>query len=296
MSEGERNKERPKLNSGLTDSPFSKETIFEDNESGVNETGDDTVEDQPKSSIVAVLSDGNPFAFTLPRLRLVSQPLPRQRWGDKQILPHVNWGDIFFDLFFVAAAYNLATIIKYKPTAMGLVYFLGCFGPICQLWEDKTIYESRFAVVEDSTFHRVFEVVHLLFVATAVLHIRTYDKLSNPYDDDDMFAFCVGVTLGNLMTMLRYVELLCWPSTIPSAKSQAKLTFLTRIPPFCCFLAASIIAGIKFYSGNGHIDSRFLAASADSSGNISHIPIILCLVGYFLHFFCTYALDRKSVV
>lgn len=34
-------------------------------------------------------------------------PVQRQRWGEEQSLPHVNWGDLFFDLFYVGAAYNL---------------------------------------------------------------------------------------------------------------------------------------------------------------------------------------------
>jgi hypothetical protein len=32
-----------------------------------------------------------------------SHPQQRQRWGDAQLHPHTNWGDIFFDLFYVAA-------------------------------------------------------------------------------------------------------------------------------------------------------------------------------------------------
>jgi len=34
-------------------------------------------------------------------------PIQRQRWCENQSLPHVNWGDIFFDLFYVGAAFNL---------------------------------------------------------------------------------------------------------------------------------------------------------------------------------------------
>lgn len=34
-------------------------------------------------------------------------PIQRQRWCEDQSLPHVNWGDIFFDLFYVGAAFNL---------------------------------------------------------------------------------------------------------------------------------------------------------------------------------------------
>ena len=35
-------------------------------------------------------------------------PRQRQHWGQKQMLPRVNWGDLFFDLFYVAAAYNVS--------------------------------------------------------------------------------------------------------------------------------------------------------------------------------------------
>ena len=36
-----------------------------------------------------------------------SPPVQRQRYGDDKVLPHVGWGDLFFDLFYVGAAYNL---------------------------------------------------------------------------------------------------------------------------------------------------------------------------------------------
>ena len=34
---------------------------------------------------------------------LFTHPHQRQRWGDSQLHPHKNWGDVFFDLFYVAA-------------------------------------------------------------------------------------------------------------------------------------------------------------------------------------------------
>jgi hypothetical protein len=41
--------------------------------------------------------------------QLYRPPKQRQRWGQQQVLPRVNWGDLFFDLFYVAAAYNVST-------------------------------------------------------------------------------------------------------------------------------------------------------------------------------------------
>ena len=40
------------------------------------------------------------------RMILYDPPRQRQRWGDDEVLPHVNWAGLFFDLFYVAAAYN----------------------------------------------------------------------------------------------------------------------------------------------------------------------------------------------
>ena len=33
---------------------------------------------------------------------MYTRPHQRQKWGEAQILPHTNFGDTFFDLFYVA--------------------------------------------------------------------------------------------------------------------------------------------------------------------------------------------------
>ena len=37
-----------------------------------------------------------------PPMPLYARPKQRQHWGDIQEAPHKEWGDIFFDLFYVA--------------------------------------------------------------------------------------------------------------------------------------------------------------------------------------------------
>lgn len=49
---------------------------------------------------------------------LYMPPRQRQRWGEKQHAVHNNWGDIFFDLFFVALACKF-------------ISFSVCFMPFC---------------------------------------------------------------------------------------------------------------------------------------------------------------------
>ena len=34
-------------------------------------------------------------------------PVQRHRWDEQQDLPHINWHNLFFDLFYVGAAFNL---------------------------------------------------------------------------------------------------------------------------------------------------------------------------------------------
>jgi hypothetical protein len=54
-------------------------------------------------TVVTEENEGNEILGTL----WYDPPIQRQRWDEEQILPHVNWGDLFFDLFYVGAAINL---------------------------------------------------------------------------------------------------------------------------------------------------------------------------------------------
>lgn len=60
------------------------------------------------SSIVLAGDDPNELSYRPSALQLYAPPRQRQQWGQRQILPRVNWGDLFFDLFYVAAAYNVS--------------------------------------------------------------------------------------------------------------------------------------------------------------------------------------------
>jgi hypothetical protein len=49
------------------------------------------------------------------------RPVQHQQWDDNQVLPHINWGDLFFDLFYVAAAYNLGGMIISQALRMDML-------------------------------------------------------------------------------------------------------------------------------------------------------------------------------
>ncbi len=164
-----------------------------------------TVADQHK-----ILKGLNFWGFSL-----ILPPLQRQKWGEDYCRPHVNWGDLFFDLFYVGAAYNLGTIIKYdiKDPGLALLYFFGIFGTILNcFWSKKMLFDARFSLPEDLC-HRAVEVLHLCLLAMATQHIRPIKYMGNCGDRPEMFLFClanVGAQSPNPETPL-YDDIFCSP-------------------------------------------------------------------------------------
>jgi hypothetical protein len=69
---------------------------------------------QLRASRHGIILDGTPFdvSFHPGRLKFYGRPRQRQNWSDTQVLPRVNWGDLFFDLYYVAAAYNVSSLFQ----------------------------------------------------------------------------------------------------------------------------------------------------------------------------------------
>eukprot|EP00568_Trieres_chinensis_P012950 CAMPEP_0183297968 /NCGR_PEP_ID=MMETSP0160_2-20130417/5108_1 /TAXON_ID=2839 ORGANISM="Odontella Sinensis, Strain Grunow 1884" /NCGR_SAMPLE_ID=MMETSP0160_2 /ASSEMBLY_ACC=CAM_ASM_000250 /LENGTH=530 /DNA_ID=CAMNT_0025459881 /DNA_START=177 /DNA_END=1769 /DNA_ORIENTATION=- len=207
------------------------------------------------------------------------RPQQRQKWDEPQEHPHVNWGDLFFDLFYVAAAYNLGTLLKEsKYAGESILYFVGTFGPVYLFWFEKMNYDARFSVAEDS-FHSAFEVFQLAFLATAVLHIRPAELLSNPYENAEMFAFSLAMFLGAVGTTIRYIEVALFVVGEPAAKATAKKELQEVMIPLACFLAATIVSGSAYMNNE----------KDDVEEKITHLPIILCLTGWLAYMLCFYA-------
>lgn len=159
----------------------------------------------------------------------------------------MNYGDLFFDLFFVAAAYNTGNLLVESPSKRGLLYFLATFGAIMGLWLDKCFYDSRFVVVTDDVVHRVFEMIALLVVATAVLHIRPVDIMSNGGDHVETFVFCLAILMGNALTGCRYIEVYLFGIGQPVIKEEAKRFFKMNTIYIVMVVVATILAGIEYY-------------------------------------------------
>ena len=136
---------------------------------------------------------------------IYSRPKQRQRWGEQHILPHVNWGDLFFDLFYVAAAYNLDGIMEHDPSLRGLLYYVCCYLPIYFIWVEKLAYDAKFAP-DDNLFHRGWDIVHLGILGTIVQHVQTVQIMSQTSKYPTTMVFAGGLCVESWSQLLRYKD------------------------------------------------------------------------------------------
>ena len=223
------------------------------------------------------------------KIRVFSPPRQRQTWGSDQVLPHVNWGDLFFDLFYVAAFYNLGNILVGDPSPIGIFYFLSCFFSIYSVWFQKMRYDSQFTIGDD-LFHKFFEAIFLVVLAANISFIHTVPRLSNPSKYPDMFGFSLSLTVVNVLNCARYLECYWYGRGQRKNIKNVTMTYIQfQIVPLACYLASTIIAGTAYF-GNTNDDNhrRHLAETYDETTtnnkecykNIKmHIPMILVMAG-----------------
>ena len=89
------------------------------------------------------------------KIRLFSPPRQRQKWGSDQILPHVNWGDLFFR---PVLRCRILQPGKYPgerlyPSPLGVLYFLGRFFPVLYFWFSKMMYDMLLASSHMATIY-----------------------------------------------------------------------------------------------------------------------------------------------
>ena len=124
-------------------------------------------------------------------------------------------------------------------------------------------YDSRYYTLDD-TFHRGWELCILVALATAVLHIRPVNILSNPSDNVDMMVFCISVGIAHLLSIGRAVEVYYNVIGEKAAKSGAIRELIWFATPICFYSASAILAGLKFY--NGGSSDEYYGSDSSSYG------------------------------
>lgn len=224
---------------------------------------------------------------------LTDPPMQRQKWGDREMLPHVNWGDLFFDLFYVAAAYNLANVIKYDPNWMGLFYMLAMFFPVfANFWQLKMFYDSKFQIPND-IIHRGLEIISICALATSVMNIQPKSYMSHGSDEPELFLFCLGNVISLTVHTILLGEIKFFrvhnkdgpvPRDGPARLAAGGDLRKHILPNFSFSLAAFIWAAYLYY---GHDiasymqpHNRQLGVSSSDYGPVHNAPVILLILGW----------------
>jgi hypothetical protein len=271
----------------------SWQTFLEHQYQHQHEPHDDDDPDQPDGYDLD--EHGHDHNASIP---LYCVPVQRQRWGDDQILPHINWGDLFFDLFYVAAAYNLGVLLISSMNAddwkRGLVYFIGIFGPLYNTWENDMNYSGRYTVVDHA--HRIFEVIRYLLVGAAVLNVKTLTFMADS-SSFETFSLMTSLFLESAMQLGFNLEVAYFADGDRTAIYRHTVLKIRNhvLPSVLVYGAAASIAGFLFFDASS-TDRRSLALSSDGATiasmlgdgwRLSDAPYLLSLTGYVLQLFGT---------
>ena len=112
-------------------------------------------------------------------------------------------------------------------------------------------YDSRYYTLDD-TFHRGYELCILIALATAILHIRPVNILSNSRENIDMFIFSLSVGIANVLCIGRAVEVYFNVIGEKAAKSASIREIIWFSPPIIFYTTAAILSGLKYYSSDHH--------------------------------------------
>ncbi|KAL7544786.1 hypothetical protein ACHAWF_008149 [Thalassiosira exigua] len=213
--------------------------------------------------------DGHGASHTDNLLPWYSPPVQRQLWGAEHVLPHVNWGDLFFDLFYVAAAYNMGVQLMGDVSGdhgwlRGIIYFVGAFGTLWRMWEQSMHHEARYTSVDYA--HRFFEVVRYLFVATAVLHVKPMELQMDPKSAETLLfsgaALCEG-----FMQLLLCIELYCKGLGDREAIKNHTRGKIWRFVPTLAFYLAALVVAVLLYVRPEEKEGGLDAGEYDAHGS-----------------------------
>ncbi|CAJ1964795.1 unnamed protein product [Cylindrotheca closterium] len=134
-------------------------------------------------------------------------PMQRVFYGKPQVLPHVNWGDLFFDLFFVAAAYNLGSLLisslNDTDWLRGTVYFVGIFGALFQTWYSDLAFSSRYTVLDQ--VHHLIWGLKFFSVAGAMVFITPISLMADAHSFETI-GFIAAILFEALISMGLTIE------------------------------------------------------------------------------------------
>jgi hypothetical protein len=127
------------------------------------------------------------------------------KWGEEQHHPQTQWADLFFDLVFVGACFNLGVLLKYNVSAEGCTAFLLMYLTLSGTWKDCTEYSGRIGAGQDAA-HSLLQLLQILSVALAAIHVRSFEQLFRARDSYLAFGLSLAMAAFSATKLLLYGE------------------------------------------------------------------------------------------
>mmetsp|Transcript_9508 Transcript_9508/g.19762 ORF Transcript_9508/g.19762 Transcript_9508/m.19762 type:complete len:306 (-) Transcript_9508:24-941(-) len=219
-----------------------------------------------------------------------SPPRQRQRWDDLQELPHTNWVDLFWDLFYVSGAFNLAAALKDSLNGWGVLYFCACYLSIYSLWYEKLAFDARF-IWADNLTHRFIEFLQIMILGTVIANIKSVPIMSDTRNEPTTFLFCLGMSLQQVTFYVQSYDIHeNIHHDLPESKQQARHDMMVRAAPCFLFLVATTWAASDYCNLSGPIGVYSFPSETDQSQESyeNHGPIILVFAAFFASFLSTF--------
>lgn len=160
-----------------------------------------------------------------------------------------------------------SNILVESPSAQGCLYFLAAFLSVQYFWVQKMHYDARF-VVTDDLYHRGFELLGLVILASVVLHIRPVSVLGDWTHSSAMFALALSLTFSWLYHIWRCLELFVagqGQQSVIRAMAWREIGLASISLVFC--IAATVVTGMDYYENQSveiaETGNRILVSTAD---------------------------------
>lgn len=175
-------------------------------------------------------------------------PTQMVHWGEPQILPHTNWFDLFFDLIYVATAFQLGTLLSYNVDQVGITYFLAMFYTMLGSWHAKLSFDSRIDATDG--FHKVVDIAEALLVATSALHIEGHLSDIRDLRTHSALGFSISTFSLRCLTALRWHEVAKVGDEVSNeAKTSCRMQRNIALCS-CLFYGASVVASMEGFNHN----------------------------------------------
>ena len=136
-------------------------------------------------------------------------------------------------------------------------------------WFNKYSYDSKYVVVDYT--HRFINIVRILAIALAILHVKDYHSPVESDDDSnvdtlEIMLFIVGIFIESLVQLILQIEAWCVGRGGPEMNREAKMNVLLFSLPLSMVYLAATVVSVLHYNSSSLISSRVLAVWLVLSG------------------------------